>query len=442
MSIKIFKHLINPETIYNLLKLSDLDKSQYWSYEKLKSFQDKRLRYIIKYAYNNIPGHKSKFDQAGIKPADIKTQKDLYKIPVTTREELQENPDFINKKRVFKTLYTGGSTGTSLKYYDDIISAIIRLNVHKRGWEWNGYRYKKDKLAVVSSAQGAVKTNQTLFLCGDLTQDNLKINVEKLIEFKSPYIRGYVGSLYILAKYCLDNDIDIDFIKSVNPISENLYDYQREVMEKAFTGAKVFEEYCCNDGGACAWECEAHEGLHYFMERAIIESDENGEMIVTDLWNTAIPFIRYKNGDKVQFLDKKCSCGRESPLIKVKGRENDFLISPEGAVGATYLMNRGIGYKYLSKNGKKEGVFKSGINSVQYIQKPGFVIDINIVKNPWCIDEEIMDFRKILETEVLRGMIININFVDEIPKSEKGKRQFIINEDKELLKQYRDKTRI
>ena len=415
---------------FKFKRIIDLNKSQWWSIDKLEDFQNQRLRKIIKYAYDNVPGYREKFIKAKLKPEDIKTKDDLWKIPITTREELQNNKDFVNINLISGTLYTGGSTGTSLKYYESEESREIRWHSHLRGWSWNGYVPGK-RLAVISSAQGLVKAENTINLIGDLTTENLKKNVEKLLEFKPQYLRGYVGPLYILAKYCLDNNIRLKGIESIDPISENLYDFQRDTMEKAFN-CKVFEEYCCNDGGACAWECEAHEGLHYFMERAIIE-DVNGEMIVTDLWNRAMPFIRYRNGDSVKFLNKKCSCGRELPLIKAKGRSNDFLITKNGVVGATYLMYHGIGYVGAGEDDSK---FRIGIRAIQYVQKPGYLLEVNIVKNKWCKDEEIISFENIL-SKVTHGMKIRINFVDDIPKTKKGKRSFIINEDKELLKKWR-----
>jgi phenylacetate-CoA ligase len=378
------------------------------------------MRKIIKYSYNNIPGYKKKFDEANVKPEDIKTTEDLWKIPITTRQELQNNEDFVNMKLISDTLYTGGSTGTSLKYYESAESGRIRWNAHIRGWSWNGYTIGK-RLAVIASAQGLVKEENTINLIGDFTTENLNRNVEKIFDFKPQHLRGYVGSLFILAKYCLDNNIKLDGIESINPISENLYDYQRDIMEEAFN-CKVFEEYCCNDGGACAWECEAHEGLHYFMERAIIE-DADGEMVVTDIWNRAMPFIRYKNGDSIKFLNKSCSCGRELPLIEVKGRANDTIISPKGLVGATFLMRNAIRYD-------KE--FKSGIRTVQYIQKPGYILEINLVKNNWCTDKEIEEYKNDLRY-IVGDMVIKIHFVETIPRTKKGKTSFIINEDKELL---------
>lgn len=415
---KYFNNLNNPDIIF---------KSEYWSLEKLESFQNKRLKLILNYSYNNIPGYRAKFDEAGIVPSDIKTKEDLKKFPITTREELQSNPDFVNTKLITETLYTGGSTGTSLKYYESELAGKMRWNAHLRGWSWNGYAPGK-RLAVITSAQGVIGGDNTINLSGDLTDQNLKINLEEIMRFKPEHLRGYVSSIYILAKYILDNGIYIEGIQSIDPISENLYDYQREIIERAFH-CKVFEEYCCNDGGACAWECEKHEGLHYVMERAIIEEVE-GEIVVTDLWNMAMPFIRYKNGDAIKFFDKKCSCGRVHPLISVKGRTNDIIISKDGPISPTFLMYHGIGYvDQINKN------FRSGISMVQYIQKENFVLEINIVKNSWCTDDEIIDFKNKL-TEIAKGMTINYNFVDSIPKTEKGKRNFIINEDKKLLKQW------
>lgn len=413
---------------YKERKLLNLDKSQWWSLKKLTDFQNKRLKAITNYAYNQIPAYRRKFREAGITPRDILFKDDILKLPVTTRKEMQSNPDFVNEPLIRSTLFTGGSTGTSLRYYESHLAKEMRMNVHFRGWEWNGYRSGK-RLAVIASAQGAVQEKNVLTLLGDLTKDNLRLTVEKLANFRPEHFRGYTSSLYLLAKYCLDNNIQIEGIQSINPISENLYDFQRETMEQAFN-CEVFEEYCCNDGGACAWECEKHEGLHYVMERAIIE-EIDGEMIVTDLWNLAMPFIRYRNGDSVKWLDKKCSCGRELPLITVKGRTNDILISPYGPISPSYLMLHGI--KYDAEH------HRSGISAAQYVQKPGYKVDVNIVKNPWCLNKEIEELENDL-SEILKGMQFNVNFVDTIPTTKKGKRSFIINEDENLLRQFREGT--
>jgi len=423
---KTIRKIIN---FFKYEKIVDLNQSQWWSYDKLIDFQNRRLENIVAYAYENIPAYRKKFERARVTPEDIRSIEDLSKLPITTREEMQDNQDFVNKDLVARKLYTGGSTGATLRYFESFESGEIRWGVHLRGWRWNGYEHGKQKLAVVSSAQGVIEGENTLNLLGDLSELNIKKNLRKILEFRPQYLRGYVSSLYILANYCIDHNIKIDFVESINPISENLYDFQRESIEQAF-GGKVFEEYCCNDGGACAWECEAHEGLHYAMERAVIE-EVNGEVIVTDLWNRAMPFIRYRNGDSVTFLKKECSCGRKLPLIKVKGRTNDILIGPKGPISPTYVMHNWYdGSKY-----EENREFRTGISLMQFIQKPNYELIINIVKNPNWTQNMYREFEAAMRKTFV-GMQMSINIVDFLEATAKGKRHFIINEDRELLKQW------
>ena len=132
-------------------------------------------------------------------------------------------------------------------------------------------------------------------------------------------------------------------------------------------------------------------------------------------------------------MNKKCSCGRGLPLIKVKGRDNDFLITKNGIVGATYLMYHGIGYVGAGEDDSK---FRRGIRAVQYVQKPGYLLEVNIVKNKWCKDQEIINFKNVL-FKITHGMKININIVEYIPTTKRGKQSFIINEDEELLNKWR-----
>ena len=70
-------------------------KSQWKSYEELRELQEKKLRAIIKHAYENVPFYHEKFEKAGVCPDDIKTVEDLQKLPITTKEEVRD--DFPNR---------------------------------------------------------------------------------------------------------------------------------------------------------------------------------------------------------------------------------------------------------------------------------------------------------------------------------------------------------
>jgi len=406
----------------------DLEESQWWPLERLRAYQDKHLRRLVRYAWRRVPAYRRKFDEAQVKPGQIRSARDLALLPLAQRAEMQDNADFVNSRRIFTTLYTGGSTGMPLRYYECAWSSAMRWAAHERGWLWNGYEYGK-RLAVIAARQGAVLKENTLTLDGDLGPENLKETIQRLFDFKPQHLRGYVGSLYVLARGLLAGGKKLKGVESVNPISENLYDFQRAVMEEAF-GAPVFEEYCCNDGGACAWECKAHTGLHLFLERSIVESLE-GAIVTTELGNTAMPFIRYVNGDLIEFLDKECPCGRPLPLVRVKGRENDMIITPYKAVGATYLMYHGAEYDSAD--------FRSGIHEVQYAQHPGYRLVASVVRNEWFSEEEAEAFERKLR-QILPGMEIEIRYVEAIETTLAGKRRFIANHDEALLRQWKNGT--
>ena len=58
---------------------------------ELKALQLERLKKITEYAYNRVPFYKKKFDEAKVKPSDIKTLKDIERLPFTTKTDLRDN---------------------------------------------------------------------------------------------------------------------------------------------------------------------------------------------------------------------------------------------------------------------------------------------------------------------------------------------------------------
>ena len=66
-------------------------KIETMSRAKMQKLQLKRLKEIVKYAYENVPFYKKKYDEAGVKPSDIKTLKDIEKLPFVTKADLRDN---------------------------------------------------------------------------------------------------------------------------------------------------------------------------------------------------------------------------------------------------------------------------------------------------------------------------------------------------------------
>ena len=106
-------------------------------------------------------------------------------------------------------------------------------------------------------------------------------------------------------------------------------------------GAPVFETYGSREFMLMGAECSVHQGLHLTTENLLLEVLDDagqpvapgteGNVVVTDLTNRGMPFIRYANGDRAVLQPGACPCGRGLPrLAAVVGRQLDVLQTPEG----------------------------------------------------------------------------------------------------------------
>src|SRR5208337_3418842 len=108
-----------PRYIYYL---RELRSNLHLEPSKLQMIQNKKLRAVLKHAYEHVPFYRRKFDEVGVRPEDIKSVEDLYKVPMTTKAEIQASPlndvlaNNINMKNCFKEV-TSGSTGRPLTVF-------------------------------------------------------------------------------------------------------------------------------------------------------------------------------------------------------------------------------------------------------------------------------------------------------------------------------------
>jgi len=99
---------------------------QFWSVvetlsmDKIKEIQWKRLEFLLKFAYENSLFYRKKWDEAGVKPSDIKGLEDLPKLPIITKadcaKDREENPPFgtiatTSPDMQLKFYQTSGTTG-------------------------------------------------------------------------------------------------------------------------------------------------------------------------------------------------------------------------------------------------------------------------------------------------------------------------------------------
>ena len=336
--------------LYNLMK------SQWKPYEELRELQDRKLRAIIKYAYENVPLYHQKFDSAEIQPEDIKTVDDLPKLPITTKQEVRDNfPDKIVARGIdIKKCWlshTSGSTGIPLTVaydeeaedYEKAVALRPNLSCGQRLFDkWIGFTDPRHI--------GKKKWFQRFGLFNPV-EFSLFEEIEKQIsvlkERGPDILEGYPSHIYLLAKRINQEGIEIR-PRIVFTTAELLEAQTREYIQSTFN-AVVYDQFGGVELGRTAWECPAHSGYHIDVEAVVMEfvkdrkqvlPGESGEIIYTSLYNYAMPLIRYAVGDVGVPSHEKCPCGRGLPLMKViEGRRDDFLVRSNGTIVSPITMD-------------------------------------------------------------------------------------------------------
>jgi phenylacetate-CoA ligase len=322
-------------------------ETQWYSPEEMDAFRLKKLQGLIDHCYHNVPFYNSFMIKNGIKPDDIKSLSDITIFPIITKETIKAHysdfiPKNITKIKGVKGGQTGGTTGSVLFKRTDAATRSSTWAAYKRFYDWMGIN-ESDKNILIKgghiskqSIASKIKTNTIDYIKNVIRLDaynSSEENADKLMTILSkhrvPLIRGYSQSLFELAKEIEKRNITFN-VKAIMTTAEPLMPEYRVLISKVFN-ADVYDQYGCGEVGGIAFECSKHEGLHITEERVLLETNEKNELIITDLDNYVMPYIRYWNADEVEFSNCQCSCGRQSKMIKkILGRTSDYIYTTEG----------------------------------------------------------------------------------------------------------------
>ncbi|MFL0267491.1 phenylacetate--CoA ligase family protein [Candidatus Clostridium radicumherbarum] len=414
-----------------------LNKSQWWTSQQHEEYQFIQLKKLLEHSYKNVPYYTNIFTERGIKPENIKSFKDLKKLPYLTKELVRNNlKDLVAKNYNIKKLKIVTTSGTSRIPMDFYIEPIIDK---AREWSfivnlWNRIGYDPKKINNNVILRGIIPKNglyeykgKDLILSSfQMTEENMKNYVELIKGFNPDFIQAYPSSIHLLSKYILRNKLVGNFhkLKCILCSSENLFDNQRLDIEQAFR-VRVYNFYGHSEHACLGGECELSNYFHIQSEygyteiinedgQDVKEEGEIGEIVATGFNNFAMPFIRYKTEDLVVNSNEKCNCGRNYKLIiKVEGRKQEFLIDMFGrAITATWA---GFPLRQIEKK----------INSFQYIQNEPGTLLLNIKSFEEITDEDIKNIKKVFDLHY-KGFELQIKSVENIERIRGGKFKFLV----------------
>jgi phenylacetate-CoA ligase len=415
--------------------LHEFEKTQYLSADELRHLQERRLQALLQHAYARCPFYRRRFDRAGVCPNDIRALEDLRALPILEKRDIQEHGSAMLAQdwpaNDLLRNQTGGSTGEPITFYLTSERKCSRAAATLRHNRWAGWQIG-DRAAVI---WGAVrdKPADTLRsrLRGALLRDPLWLDTAAITEatlanfhhalwrYRPTIIQAYARSVVLFARYLRERRLRPYRPLSLITSAEVLESEDRDLLESVF-GCPVFNRYGCREVSVIASECTAHRGLHVMAEGLYVEIDtpagpaapgQRGNILVTDLLNSAMPLIRYRIGDLGSWASGTCPCGRCLPRIeKIAGRVTDFLVGCDGQlVSGVYLATYVVAQR-------------PSLGKVQIHQRQGGRLTWKLRPGPgFNLQADGEYLRRATREHLGAGATAEIELVDELPASPSGK---------------------
>ncbi len=317
---------------------------------KIREIQLERLRYTVRYCYENVPFYKKKLDDAGVAPDSIKTLDDIRRIPPTTKADLRDNYPFglfaVPMKKIVRIHASSGTTGkpTVVGYtahdLDMWSDCVARLCAAAGA--------TADDIVQISFGYGmftgALGLHYGLEKLGCAVVPNSSGNTEKALMYMRDFKTTALVATPSYALYMAETAKKLEYPMSDYHLrlglfgSEGCTPEMRTQIETAW-GLFATDNYGMSElmGPGVSGECEERCGLHinedYFLAEIVdpstlevLDEGETGEVLITTLTKEGIPLLRYRTRDISRITYEPCKCGRTfARMDKIKGRSDDML---------------------------------------------------------------------------------------------------------------------
>ena len=401
--------------------LNAVGLAEEWPEDMMRDFQRDQLHKLMRYAAAKVPFYRDWFSVNGLNPDETS----LEELPVVNKSLMRKEglerfaaEGFPARQRI--TSRSSGSTGEPFTYYESKLSYSVNMAAKLRTWYQAGYRLGDRYMKIANGARhGKLKNlqdriNSCVYVPFHSINEQTLKDISDLIEKKRPtIIRSYPAPLYLLAQYREAHGKCSFAPLHLMTTGATLSEAYRETMERAF-GCDVIDSYSC-EGTPNVYETTAHDGYHVTEYYGIIEVLDGqdhpvetgiGRVVSTDLWNYAMPFMRYDSQDLVEVRDGKIMC--------VVGRESDVLVRVDGEI----YTNHNFSHFFLFE--------MNAVDTYQIVKHKDQSISFKLVVNDHFnaqAEEYIVNY---WQKEL--GVPVHVEIVKEIPLMENNKRMVIINE--------------
>jgi phenylacetate-CoA ligase len=415
-----------------------LQESERWERSRIDALRDEKLVRLVEHAHAASPYYRQMMERHGVRPSDVRGLVDLARLPVLEREELRAHADELRFRDAVavETVATGGTTGSPIRVVRDLPGTVWQRASYWRGLGWGGMRLGDAYVQLFGGTLGVARPRRAdrarnwfagkRFLPAfEFGPGNAGEYLEAIRSSGARFLIGYTSAVYLVASHAVRSGVSLR-LAAVFPTAEPLLEGWSDTIAQAFR-ARVLPYYGCGEIQSLGYTCPeaAHATYHSCDEHAVIEVETSagprlegeGRFLVTDLDNHALPMIRYRNGDAGAVAPPGCRCGRTlGRILRIDGRVNDVLY-------------RSSGEPVSGAIGPHAFKMVEGVEQYQIVQRrPGHIL-VQLVRLPGyapTVQEPRIEgiFRQHLGADT----VVEIRYVDAIPRTAAGKVRFIVSE--------------
>jgi len=340
-----------------------MEKVTYWNKEmetlpreRLEELQLKRFRERMQYLCDRSPMFRRKYDEARVRPADIRTLDDLKHVPFVVKEELREsqarNPpwgDFpcIPPEEGVRVFQTTGTTGIPVKVLLDKNDWTVHFYEQFMHYMY-GYGIKTSDILFVPFGYGlyiawwgfqaALEQEGVMIVPGGAqsSQDRVK----NVFDWGATVVCGTPTYLLYLGDTANEmgmslKDSAVRVVVAAGEPGANVPSTKNAI--EGLWGAKCYDDIGSTEISNFAFECIAQNGTHVietmFLAECLdpetlnpVKPGEVGELVLSNLCTESVPLLRYRMKDLVRFNKEVCDCGRTFLRLDggVLGRSDDM----------------------------------------------------------------------------------------------------------------------
>jgi len=410
-----------------------LQATESWDLARIRDHELSELRRVVAHAATRTEGYAALYAEHGVSP-DLRDLEDLRRLPTVSKADLRDDLERFTAAGVpAEYVTTGGSSGIPFGFWrnPDAFAKELAAKAHmysRIGWKEGDPQIVFRDLVVESEDRMVMVEDMCELRCSSyhLTAELIESYRRRAWEYRPRWLKCYPSSGYLLAKQLQLSGAEFPPLDGVLCASENLYDYQRELLAEVFK-TRVYSHYGHYELCAIAGFCETEDTYHVLPQygyaelirdgEPVVTPGESGEIVATSFLMTATPFVRYRTGDWATLAGNGCAaCGRPHQVwSRIDGREQEFAVTASRRLVSMTAINM------------HDDVF-DGIVQFRFHQKEVGRIAFNFVPRPTFSTEHLTLMKQRLSRKFHDDMEIEMVAVDSIEPSLRGKHTFIKQE--------------